>query len=84
MPNGNNYKYKVAWCPICNQGWVEIVKDKTTHELFVCCTECESEWKSPSDATSKALATHDSYGQVVEPEYEEIVQKGWANSIITE
>lgn len=29
------YKNKVAWCPICDQGWVEIYKDKNTKNLFV-------------------------------------------------
>ena len=25
--------YKIAWCPLCEQGWVVIVKDKQTSQL---------------------------------------------------
>ncbi|WP_026478303.1 hypothetical protein [Alkaliphilus transvaalensis] len=80
----NIYKYKIEWCPICNQGWVEIVKDKATNELFVCCSECESEWESPDHVKSKKLATHDIYGQTDEPDYDEIVKRGWENYILKE
>jgi hypothetical protein len=45
----NYYKNKVAWCPICNQGWVEIYKDKIIGELLVLCNECESMWKHPDE-----------------------------------
>ncbi len=78
----NAYKYKVASCPICNQGWVEIVKDKTAGKLFVCCRECESEWDSPESITNRDLATHDTFGQITEPEYDEIMQRGWGKYII--
>jgi hypothetical protein len=37
-------KYHISWCPICNQGWVNIVKDYTTKEFYFYCEECESEW----------------------------------------
>lgn len=43
------YKNKVAWCPICSQGWVQVVRDVETKELFVMCDECESEWNHPED-----------------------------------
>ena len=36
--------YKIAWCPLCEQGWVVIVKDKQTSQLYAYCTECETEW----------------------------------------
>jgi len=41
------YKYKVKWCPVCNQGWVEIVKDDLTGEPLLCCDECEAVWNTP-------------------------------------
>lgn len=31
---GNYYRHKVKWCPICSQGWVEIVKDMETVHCF--------------------------------------------------
>ncbi len=78
----NTYEYKVAWCTICNQGWVEIVKDRTTKKLFVCCSECESEWDSPDNVKSKDLATQDTFGQIDRPNYDEIVQRGWEKYIL--
>ncbi|MDO4539746.1 MAG: hypothetical protein Q4B48_01405 [Syntrophomonadaceae bacterium] len=70
-------KHVVAWCPICSQGWVYIVKDKATHELFLCCEECESEWESPEAVKSIELSTQWEYGYTIEPEDEEIAQIGW-------
>lgn len=75
-------KYRVAWCPICGQGWVEIVKDKLTDELFVCCTECESEWVSPDAVKSVKLSTQGKYGETVEPGFDEIIRAGWINGIL--
>ena len=40
--------YKIAWCPLCEQGWVVIVKDKHTSQLYAYCTECETEWNDPA------------------------------------
>ena len=40
--------YKIAWCPLCEQGWVVIVKDKQTSQLYAYCTECETEWNDPA------------------------------------
>ena len=34
------YKNVVGWCPICNQGWIRIVVDDDSNQLFCCCTEC--------------------------------------------
>ena len=75
-------KYRVSGCSICGQGWVEIVKDKVTHELFVCCTECESEWALPDAVKSANLSTQGKYGETVEPEFEDIVREGWINHIL--
>lgn len=49
------YENKVKWCPICNQGWVEIVKDISTETLFCCCSECESEWNTPFNIEKKLV-----------------------------
>ncbi len=32
-------KYKVSWCPVCNQGWVETAKEEKTGILFLCCNK---------------------------------------------
>lgn len=75
---------RVAWCPICDQGWVEIAKDKTTKELFVYCTECETEWDSPEYVEVKNKGSFGKYGEIESPTYEEILNKGWKIFILKE
>ncbi|GGB27778.1 MULTISPECIES: hypothetical protein [Mucilaginibacter] len=45
----NNSNYHVAWCPFCNQGWVDIIKDSLTSKLFLLCAECDTLWDDPID-----------------------------------
>lgn len=42
-----NLENKVKWCPVCEQGWVKIVKEINTDKLYLCCSECEAEWSDP-------------------------------------
>ena len=70
------YSFKVVWCPVCNQGWVEIVKDKKTNELFLCCSECETEWLNPEEIKSGS-GTHGKFGQTMAPRIEEIKLLNW-------
>ena len=71
------FDFKIGWCRICNQGWLEIVKDKETQKLFICCTECESEWDSPEITNDVKLSTHNKYGMIEMPTYDEIKVYGW-------
>ncbi|GGI12881.1 hypothetical protein [Gottfriedia solisilvae] len=76
-----NYK-KVAWCPICDQGWVEIVKDVETNELFVMCDEYENEWNQPSEVKSFTTRTENNANRVTTPTDEEIKSVSWEKYII--
>ena len=78
----NEYEYKIAWCKICNQGWLEIVKEKATNRLFICCSECESEWDSPSDVNSTERSTQRKYGMIEIPDYDDILSIGWEKHIL--
>jgi hypothetical protein len=78
----NYYKNKVSWCPICEQGWVQIVKEKESGQLFVWCDECDSEWPSPNDVEHKEMATRDTYAEIEDPTDNEIIVKGWETFII--
>jgi len=69
-------KYKVIWCPICRQGWVEIVKERKTGMLFLCCDECEAEWTNP-DAIDANNGTRFKFGEVIEPTVEDIELMDW-------
>ena len=75
----NDYKYKVSWCPVCNQGWVEIVKLIETNQLLCCCGECDSQWSTPDNINLMNVVNIQ--GLVCEPNYYEIDQKGWTQYI---
>lgn len=75
------YQYKVAWCPICDQGWVSIAKEKSSKKLFLFCDECDSEWDDASNILKDA-STRDKYGLIEIPLWEEITEKGWDKYII--
>lgn len=78
-----DYKYKVSWCPICSQGWLEIVKDTITDELYILCSECETEWESPIKIT-RSNSREGSENIVSEPTLEEITQIKWDKYILKE
>ena len=58
------YKYKVSLCYVCNQGWIEIVKEEETNKLFFFCNECESEWENINDVFKKRGSSQDIYGRI--------------------
>lgn len=76
------YENKVKWCPICNQGWVEIVKDISTETLFCCCSECESEWNTPFNIEKKTCNLENKFGFIEDPDYDEIEKLGWDKYIL--
>lgn len=78
------YENKVKWCPICNQGWVEIVKDTCTATLFCCCSECETEWNNPFDIEEKTCNLENKFGMIEDPDYSEIEEIGWDKYILRE
>ncbi|PWW17063.1 hypothetical protein DFO73_1347 [Cytobacillus oceanisediminis] len=78
------YLYKVAWCPICSQGWIEIVKDVETKELFLMCEECLSEWEHPNNVTVKNVISEINDNQVTAPTHKEIRSADWEKYIIKE
>jgi len=71
------YMYKTAWCSVCNQGWIEFVKEESSGELFLCCDECEAEWDHPEDVNKTGKGSRFKYGKVIEPSLKEIQAKGW-------
>ena len=76
-------EYKVDWCPLCDQGWVIIVKDIQTSNLYVCCKECESEWKSPHEITQEQCLPFNTYAKYDFPTEDEVISYGWAEFIKT-
>ncbi|NDI36495.1 hypothetical protein [Chengkuizengella sediminis] len=80
----NYYQFKVAWCPICSQGWVEIVKTIKSNRLHVMCSECESEWDKPDKINLKNVRTYSEKDQVSDPSIEEVQRVGWEKYILND
>jgi formate dehydrogenase maturation protein FdhE len=72
----NAYDNKVKWCPVCDQGWVEIVKDSSKQQLYLYCNECETEWINPKEIR-KDNGTQDSFQTCEKVTPDEIEKKGW-------
>lgn len=57
--------YQIGWCPLCNQGWQVVRRERHSHHLFIRCEECLTEWDSPAAAKDPKVGTfqtHESEG----------------------
>lgn len=77
------YKNVVGWCPICNQGWIRIVVDDDSNQLFCCCSECENEWNDPFNLNIKNSNKRFKYGGYHEANDYEVEDRGWSKCIIS-
>jgi hypothetical protein len=77
-----NYEFKVAWCPYCDQGWVEIVKNTLSGDLLILCAECDTIWRNPEDIPLDKPAIDYLVGRVEAPSFEAIKAIGWDKNII--
>ena len=75
------YDLKVDWCPICDQGWLEISVLVDSGKFILLCGECNSIWESPKNIT-KENCSNKEYGSVRSPTLAEIEQSGWGNYIL--
>lgn len=75
------YKFRVKWCPVCDQGWVNIAKEVVTQKMFVFCDECEAEWESPEKITTDT-ETRFSYGRRAIPTLAEIREMQWEQYLL--
>lgn len=76
------YEFKIGWCPFCNQGWAEIVKDTSNDELLVMCSECDTVWNTPQDFKKNSPNPNYHFnGKITDPVIEEIIFKKWENFI---
>jgi hypothetical protein len=77
-----SFEFKVEWCPVCSQGWVEIVMDKVSKELLFCCSECEVEWSDFESIKQKNSNSCNEDRQIETPSFESIKAKGWEKHLL--
>lgn len=69
--------FKVAWCPFCNQGWVEVVKDSGNERLVLICAECYTMWNAPRSIQLDNSIQYEFVGKAEVPSLNEIKGIGW-------
>ncbi len=67
----------IGECSVCRQGRLVAVKDIDTNSLLVMCDDCESQWRSPTDARSSANVLIPDARRVVDARLEETRHAGW-------
>ncbi len=80
----NNNNFHVAWCPFCNQGWVEIVKDAGNGKMLLLCAECDTTWDNPNDLKfDKPIEDYKLIGNLEIPSINEVQEIGWDKRLIS-
>lgn len=77
-------KYVAEWCPICDQGWVLIVKEIKAGLFYFCCEECEAEWNINDQITNTTCLPFDMYGKYEFFTEEELRKNGLDKYVIKE
>ena len=75
-------KNKVKWCPLCDQRWVQIVKEIETQKLYLCCKECETEWIDPNNIEENTCLAFNSFGKYTLPDEKEIEEIKWCKYLV--
>ena len=64
-------------CPICRQGQLTAMTSISTGQMVVMCDDCESQWRSPSDAESFEKALKEELRDIRPATLDEVHQAGW-------
>ena len=75
--------FYIAWCPFCNQGWIEIVKDPGNGKLLLLCTECDTTWDKPGDIESDNPMDYGFIGTSEIPSINEVQEMDWYKLLIS-
>ena len=73
----------IGWCPNCNHGWVDIVKDSNHARLLLLCDECDTVWEKPEDISLNKPATDILTGLISAPTLEEVQRVEWDKYIVS-
>jgi hypothetical protein len=66
-----------AECALCRQGVLLAVALADTGEIQLICDECESMWRSPSEAASQDAALGPLTSKIRSANFQEITTTGW-------
>lgn len=74
----NTKIHSVGRCPICGQGDVTIVKEKSSNDLLLICDDCESQWENPEILLSGGEPIKEEKHNLIDAvDDEEIKLAGW-------
>jgi len=69
--------YSFGECPICRQGILLAVRNRSNGKLLIMCDDCESQWLTPHDAQSFDNALPNEIHDIQMATIEEIKAVGW-------
>lgn len=72
----------IGWCPFCDQGWVNAVKDSVNGKLILLCYECDTIWNNPYDFEIGEPSNYNLVGEIEIPSLKEIEDIGWNNLLL--
>jgi hypothetical protein len=78
-----NNKFHIGWCPFCNQGWIDIVKDSSQNRMLLLCDECFTTWDNPTDIQLNNPMKYELLNKLETPSLNEIQEMGWDKLIIS-
>jgi hypothetical protein len=78
-----NNNFHIGWCPFCNQGWVNVVKNSALDKLFLLCEECDTIWDNPDDLKLDNPITREFEDKLELPSTIEVQKIGWDKLIIS-
>jgi hypothetical protein len=64
-------------CSLCRQGTLIAMKQSDEHSLVLVCDDCESQWMSPSEASSADKAVVQERTALVPATNEDLRKAGW-------
>jgi transcription elongation factor Elf1 len=75
-------KLHIGWCPFCDQGWVNAVKDSGNSKIFLLCYECDTIWDTHENFLLGESNNYNLVGEVEIPSPKDIEDYGWDKLII--
>jgi hypothetical protein len=78
------YVHKVDWHEWCNQGWIEVKKNRKINKIVFKCSECLTEYESYEDINKKANEPSDRDDDPIALTENELLEHGITHLLIRE